>query len=201
MIRVISLLLFPVLLFGQSADDILDRFDYEDYQTGQHGVVSDSLGNICPWQSWRFVIYQSFQVDFILNDVQLAAFEPRLADEDLVYFAMGGNRDALNIAERDYTAQIHSPGLVCPIIRNYDFVWPDTACDFENNNPQWGWSRRILGNNMAMASRVVSPGVYHISFARFVLHQGFFDILRATGYTAEMIEAVKTKVLTLRYDN
>lgn len=156
-----------------TAEQFLDRYDFIDYDYGKHGVVLDSVGILCPWQSWRFVIYQSFQVDLILSPQEFDAFEPRLIDEDLMYFAIGGNRDGLNIAERDYFAQLHHPGLSFPIVRNYHYIHPSVAVDWENNNPQWGWHRRILQNGMAMAVKELPGGLFHVSMARFVQHDGY----------------------------
>lgn len=163
--RILILLLFPIFLSAQTtAEEFISRIDKQEYK---NDLVLDEVGAICPWQSWRLQPYFSYQVDVILSPDEFDAFEPRLLDEDLIYYIYGGNRDALNITERGYFAQIHRPGFIGKLMRDYRFVNPEHALYYKGS-PLNGWHIRILKNGMAIAARDLPNNRIHVSMARFL---------------------------------
>lgn len=160
-------------LIPESALEFINRIDKPQYKTGQHGLVVDSVGALCPWITWRLQPYFSFQVDVILSPDEFQAFEPRLLDEDLMYYVHGGNRDALNIAERGYFGQIHIPGHIGKLMRDYRFVPASHALYITENPVNGGWYRRILKNGMAIAARDLPNNRIHVSMARFIEYDPF----------------------------
>ncbi len=197
--KTIFFLLFPVLLWGQfevnvleyeqeywwviddnpidtlwepipeTALELINRIDRQEYK---HDLILDEVGALCPWQSWRLQPYFSYQVDVILSPDEFDAFEPRLLDEDLMYYIYGGNRDALNITERGYFAQIHRPGFIGKLMRDYRFVNPEHALYYKGT-PLNGWHIRTLKNGMAIAARDLPNNRIHVSMARFLEYDPF----------------------------
>lgn len=152
-----------------TALEFINRIDKQEYE---HDLILDEVGALCPWQSWRLQPYFSFQVDVILSPDEFDAFEPRLLDEDLMYYIYGGNRDALNITERGYFAQIHRPGFIGKLMRDYRFVNPEHALYYKGT-PLNGWHIRILKNGMAIAAKDISNNRIHVSMARFLEYDPF----------------------------
>ena len=153
----------------ETALEFINRIDKQEYQ---HDLILDEVGALCPWQSWRLQPYFSYQVDVILSPDEFDAFEPRLLDEDLMYFIHGGNRDALNITERGYFAQIHRPGFIGKLMRDYRFVNPEHALYYKGTSLN-GWHIRILKNGMAIAARDLPNNRIHVSMARFIEYDPF----------------------------
>jgi hypothetical protein len=165
MIKIIVVLLFPLMAFGQMAEwkkaEFYDPFDYNPVP--------------CPWQSWRLIPNVSISIDLIADSTARAVLmqEPWLFAEDLldVYHGYPFGFERLELISRwssspgKYRVQI--PGLIAPYERYWLAVNPNEALDL-SKNPYFGWTYTILPGNIALAEKKLPDGTYHISSAMFL---------------------------------
>ena len=157
-------------LFGQNTKQILDGFDYRNYESPGYDI------NICPWQSWRLLPYLSMQIDVVVDDTALEVLQKDKwvlvqAIYDFYYGGIG-KIDATELSRRfagTKRVKFHTPGLTWP----YHLKWelapvPGYATYDDMNNPQWGWERRVMNDNTSMAVKTLPNGEHQVSIALFM---------------------------------
>lgn len=166
----IIIFLFPILLFGQSKayeaitefkNELVDPFEYEY--------------TLCPWQSWRFIGYYTYQIDLVCDSTALHVLQQddHLFAEALnyIYRAYPMNLYNVELIRRWDSSpgkyRIHIPGLLAPYNHYYDRVRPADAMDITKQG-YGGWYYMNHRSGIGIAVKELGDNQFQVSAAMFL---------------------------------